>query len=852
MGGSQRGDVGAPGDSATATDVIYWVKDSRGNEITKAGTRLSPLGGFDLVLKLPATMNLGQASLELLTNSNLTGSGFTHRFQVQEFRRPEFEVTAKAESEGPHFVGGEANVSLSAVYFAGGGLQNADVTWQVTAKPGSFTPPNRQDWTFGKWTPWWISSYDPTIRQQTRTESLTGKTEATGKHRLHIDFDSVSPPRPSTVTAEASVMDVNRQEWTTTTTMLVHPASFYVGLRSEKTFVQSGEPLVVQSIVTDLDGKAVPGREITMRAVLLDWQQVKGEWEQVETNPRDCSIQSGADATACTFPTLQGGQYRVTASILDDRERRNESELTLWVAGGKQPAKQDVEEEKVELIPDRKEYRSGDIADILVQTPFYPAQGLLTLRRSGILRSERFLLSGPTHLLRVPIEEAWTPNVHLQVEIVGAPVTTASKVPGKRPAFATGELSLSIPPRERKLQVTATPREKALVPAGETTIALEVKDHRGKAVSGGEVAVVVVDESVLALTDHKLEDPLAVFYTLRNPDTTDFHLRKDLLLTPSPAEKEQFIQAFWRAEGAGGSGGGLAASGSYSILGRIAFPTPPPNMPTAGAFAIVTRSGDSVSPEPKPIRLRENFNALAVFAPSVPTDANGRATVNVKLPDNLTRYRVMAVAVAGGKQFGLGESAITARLPVMVRASAPRFLNFGDRFDLPVVVQNQTDSPLTTDVVVRATNANLSKPGTDQDTAGSSGLRVTVPANDRVEVRFPAATINAGTARFQIGAASENLTDAAEVFLPVQTPATSEAFASYGQIDNGAIAQRLKAPENVFPHFGGLEITTSSTQLQELTEAVLYLTSYPYECSEQMASRVLGIVALQDVLRAYV
>ena len=107
--------------------------------------------------------------------------------------------------------------------------------------------------------------------------------------------------------------------------------------------------------------------------------------------------------------------------------------------------------------------------------------------------------------------------------------------------------------------------------------------------------------------------------------------------------------------------------------------------------------------------MRENFNALAIFAPAVKTDSDGRAKVKVKLPDNLTRYRVMAVAVAGGKQFGMNEASITARLPLMVRPSAPRFLNFGDKFELPVVVQNQTDSPMEVNVAVRATNAELTE-----------------------------------------------------------------------------------------------------------------------------------------------
>ena len=111
------------------------------------------------------------------------------------------------------------------------------------------------------------------------------------------------------------------------------------------------------------------------------------------------------------------------------------------------------------------------------------------------------------------------------------------------------------------------------------------------------------------------------------------------------------------------------------------------------------------------INLRENFNALAVFAPSVKTDSSGKATVDVKLPDNLTRYRVMAVSVDRGKRFGKGESSITARKPLMVRPSAPRFMNFGDKIELPVVVQNQTDAPMTVDVGVRATNANLTNGG---------------------------------------------------------------------------------------------------------------------------------------------
>ena len=53
------------------------------------------------------------------------------------------------------------------------------------------------------------------------------------------------------------------------------------------------------------------------------------------------------------------------------------------------------------------------------------------------------------------------------------------------------------------------------------------------------------------------------------------------------------------------------------------------------------------------------------------------------------------------------------------------------------------------------------------------------------------------------------------------------------------------------PNYGGLEVTLSSTALQALTDAFIYLVRYPYDCSEQIASRILAVAALRDVLTAF-
>ncbi|MFN0087176.1 MAG: Ig-like domain-containing protein, partial [Blastocatellia bacterium] len=648
VGAGPMGDIGAL--QGAATTISYVLRDPRGNEILKGEARLNALGGFDASLKLPPTINLGQCWLALRADGGtaIEGREHTHRLVVQEFRRPEYEVKVEAGG-GPWFVGDHATLNVMAGYYAGGGLGNAEVNWNVVATAASYTPPNRGDFTFGKWRPWWDFNAGS---QGSSSQQYQGRTDASGSHRLRIDFDSIDPPQPTSITAHANVQDVNRQNISGRASLLVHPSAVYVGLRSPKLFVQKGEPLLVESIVTDLDGKALANREIRMRAVLLDWAYEKGEWRQVERNPRECIVKSAGEAVECRFQTSEGGRYRVTARVIDDRERPNESELTLWVAGGKQPPQRDLAQEKVELIPTRKEYAPGETAELLLQSPFYPAEGVMTLSRSGMVTSERFTVQGPSHTLKIPIQDAYTPNVYVKVDLAGAAVRQdeAGKPQAglpKRPAFASGSINLSIPPTRRRLSVTAVPREPVTEPGAATHVDVRLRDADGKPVAGGEVALIVVDEAVLALSNYQLLDPIDTFYSPRGDDVTNHHLREKVQLATSV----DFSRSSMREQIRGNTGlnrGGAAmkmTQGGPQVAMRD----------NSAAERMAPMAQMMAAPEPTPvesgeIRARLDFNALANFAAALPTDAEGRARVDFKLPDNLTRYRIMAVAVAGDRQ----------------------------------------------------------------------------------------------------------------------------------------------------------------------------------------------------------
>lgn len=849
-----RGDLQA---LAPSTRQVFWkLADSRGVELGSGQAPISPLGGFDLAIDLPATPNLGMAALSLDVGGepDVSIRRHEHRFQIQEFRRPEYEVSASVDP-GPHLIGGRAVFDVSAAYYTGGGLSAAPVQWQLSATSTRYVPPNRSDWSFGDFAPWWSPRGEgatPNMR------SLSARTDTLGRHQLQAEFLSVDPPRPSLLSAQSTVTDLNRQAWSAKAELLVHPSAYYVGLKTPRSFVQSGQAVEVEALVVDIEGAEIAKTTPQLTLSRLVWKQQGREWREVAEAPRACSPQRrNGSSFKCRWTPRLPGAYRVEATVQDTQGRANGSELRIWVAGGEGPPAQSVELQSVLLVPDQQHPQAGDTLQVYVQAPFAPAEGLLSLVRGGVLEQRRFALEDGSATLSIPIEESMVPGFELQVAVVGqAPRVDADGTPvGMRPAAASASLQIEVPPLARTLKVAATPRETVLAPGGQTRIALDVRDAMDQPVANAELAVVVVDESVLALSGYTLPDPLAAFYAAWPSRASAVFQHPQVLLSTLgelPKPERYSPEDFYRAEES------VSRMRGDHMAMRAAAPMaapPPPSSPAHAPPADPAPPPGSVSQSPA-IALRSDFSALALFAPEVRTDSQGHAEIELRLPDSLTRYRVMVVAVAGARAFGAAEANITARQPLMLRPSPPRFLNFGDRAELPLLVQNQTDRPMRVELGLRALNAGLPESGqTERSTADgvqSAGRLLSVPAQGRVEVRIPMAAQAAGRARFQAVVRSGDDTDAQSFDLPVWTPATREAFATYGSLDAQTLAvQPVRAPADALTAYGGLQISLASTELQALTDAVLYLAEYPFECNEQRASRVLGVTALADVLQAF-
>ncbi len=797
--------------AAEGTVVEYSLEDSRRTKLGGGTTTVTSEGGFDLELAIPATANLGTAVFTFRTHH--PDSGATERestslpIEIQEFRKPAYAVTLTDDvthaGATPLVVGEAIEMSVEAKYYAGGGLPGARTQWDATLTESAYRPPG---WDRFAFTPpeergTHRASYDRVRLDASSRATLTGASTATAR----LAVPALPRNHPAILAVDTTVTDVDRMAIRASSRpILVHPSTLYVGLRK-----RPGSGTALEAIVTDIDGAAVPGVAIS---VVLEGV-LGSERDRPDTQILDtqrCQLTSAATAVVCQYKVTDVNlAYTATARVHDDRKRPNAAQIAVpwWSTAPTQ--------RELDVTADKPTYRPGETATLDIFSATVPARAQVTFSRQGVYAQRSLELTEPHTLVTMPIDPGLAPRVYVRVDRL-----TASPHDAQFPYEATTRVDLPIEIDSLALDVTARARDPLVEPGADASFEIVVK--RGDTpVDDAEVALMVIDEGVLALSGKIHGDPLRGFY--RELGEGSDYWSTHALVTNSRADLA-YAPGFTRSElqawGYGRSGHGMGLGGR-----SVRAPS--------------VRMGASSS---SIIESRKDFRATAVFSPRLRTDKHGKARATVKMPDSLTRFRIVAIAAADTFYFGKGEGAIVTQRKVTARTTAPRFLTQGDTFSLPVVVQNLDRVPRSVDVVARA--ANLVS-------TGPQGKRVTVPGGQRVEVRFDFATEARGKAIVQTAAVSGSFADSSIVTLPVYEPATTESFATYGVVDDKPAFERLDVPSAIFPDVGGVELELASTQLQSLTDAVEYLDDYPFDCAEQRSGRMLANAAVGDILEAF-
>jgi alpha-2-macroglobulin len=890
--------------------VKYWIRDARRQLVVKAKElRVDSDGVFRLDFKIPEGASLGNWRFRgtVLGTGIADGKGVNHAFSVLHYKTPEYKVGVKARGE-PYFFGTTMNGEIKGTYYYGTAMAGAPVKWTLRRTVGSFRPPHHAGFRFGELRDWaWRWRYNRgrrggrygsyyTSGGQSGAIVARGDDSLDKDGRLRVARKLAFWPKPKkgqgpgqgigtvgAFTLEAEVFDKNRQSIAGRKAVTVHPAAVYVGMRMKKALVRANQDATVQVVVVDLQGKRLAGRRAKIVATQQKNQRkarkVRGVWtfkyKLTEKIVGGCAVTTTAGIAGCKIRLPKAGYYRVRAETRDAKGRRTRTVIGVYAVGKKYVQWKQDNRNRLELISDRSKYRPGETAKILIKSPFRKAVGLLTVERNGIKSYRLLRVSGSVHVERVKIGPKDLPNLHVSVALVRGRVRVPGAAAAKdlgRPKFAFGRKSLVVGVAEKKLTVTVSAAPGTARPGAKAKITVRVKDHRGRPVRS-RLAVMLVDEGVLSLMGFRLPDPTTIFHNIKSANAALRDGRAELLRQEKklkPARRPPRTRRGSRNFRARNLNGGLilqskqmriSGSSTGGVGDRAVERTISKGAPRADAPAPPSRQPESVAAGPTTtaspgggggaafgnralaFKTRALFASTAYFNGEVKTDSAGRAELHVKLPENLTTFRVTVVALdrIHPDRFGTGEGRVKVQRPLMLMPALPRFANFGDRFDAAVKVTNETGKEGAVQVKIQVGNAKV---------LGPPVQTITLAAGQTEEVRFPVAIGVPGRARFRFLAYLGSETDAVDLSIPVNLPATTEAFATYG-VTTDSVSQPVLPPADALRGFGGLEMSFSSTALTGMEDAVKYLINYPWECVEQTASRVMPIFALRKILPAF-
>ncbi|MCB1211658.1 MAG: hypothetical protein KDK97_20205, partial [Verrucomicrobiales bacterium] len=521
---------------------------------------------------------------------------------------------------------------------------------------------------------------------------------------------------------------------------------------------------------------------------------------------------------ALPFTPVNGGSYFITAEATDAGGKKILSRLPIYVIGSGEFPWAMEDGVAMNLQPEKSDLKPGEEAVIVVKSPI-EGTALVTVERNRMHRHFMvpFTLADP--VIRVPVNEEDAPNVFVSVVVVRG--ADGSPKEHKMPEFRVGYCALKVASDAHDLTVEVTPAKPEILPAESMDITAVIRDAKGTPVKDADVTLCAVDEGVLSLTRYETPDPAAFFHPLFDLAFSTFASFGDLLEENSAVRER-------------GNKGFLVGGGGDDEAGDV--------------------------------EMRRNFVATPLWIGSATTDAEGRVTVKVTAPDNLSRFRIMAVVAAGADRFGHAQSAFEVNKPLMIEPVIPRFARLGDEVLVKAVVHNTTVHSGTVEVqleldesadfIREARPFNAIVAGSTQlpPTGRAVTRTIAIRAGETTSTAFPVkfVALGAGTWRWSVKSAAwaegaPAVSDGTESNFNVEHPLPELREVRYA-LASGATNPPDNLLKDVSPAVlegdGDLRVNISSSRLYEVHDALGYVLHYPYGCVEQTTSATLPWLAL--------
>ena len=682
-------------------------------------------------------------------------------FQVAEYRKPEFEVTVEPEQEA-YVQGDTVRIKVDAAYFSGSPLADAPVTWRLIADPYFFKWSDEEGrrYSFSPFDPE-SASYDPYqgVYAFGLVNEGSGVTDADGSYVIELPADISQSLTSQNWAFDVTIQSGTNQFVSGRTTVPVHRAAYYIGLAPRSYVTEVGNEVQVDLVTLTPEFDAYAGADLEIVVYDFRWNNVYEQaadgsfrWESsVERTPvYTTTLTTNRDGAAVlAWTPEQAGQYQITASGSDDAGNPTSSAEFVWVSADDADdyvAWPMENNDRIEIVADKQKYEPGDIARILVPSPFQGSvRALVTEERASVLSAEVLTLEANSETLEIPITRKHIPNVYVNV-ILAKGVDDSNPFPAMR----VGYTMLAVDTSDVELTVDVEMSEETVRPGASVTYTLQVTDKLGQPQPNAEVTAALVDEAVLSLAGGDETTMLEAFYSERPLDVAT----GATLVINRDRVSQQLSEG---AKGGGGGGGGM-------------------------------------------LEVRSDFRDVAFWQADLLTDSQGRIQFTVDLPDSLTTWRLIAKAVTEDTKVGEATADLIATKELQIRPFVPRFLTAGDRPWLGAQILNTSDQPVTGVMTYTLAGAEFAD-------GPSQTLEFELAPGEQTAQTWPA-TVSTLTDTVDILAVAvaetpaprpSRLADGVELSIPVLRYETPETVASSGTVPPEGVVEYIVVPE----HAGG-------------------------------------------------
>jgi alpha-2-macroglobulin len=781
-----------PGEKVWLTGVAYYLKndalhqdshaqydlkvtDPNGNDTDYGNITTNGYGTFSKQLTLKPNQPLGYYSVKA---SGGIGVTFEGSFRVAEFKPPNFKVDLTLDKEFAA-MGDTVQASGKSDYLFGSPVVGGKYSFFVTRGQTTFTPKGWDQFTFGR--QWFWPEQPPSVTSDVL--QTTGTIDSGGNSSQSIAVAN-DLPYPMSYRVDMQTTDVSNLSVADSKSFTALPDARLIGLQSDYVANQN-KPFSVQVIVTGPDGAVKDGENVHVELEQMQFAKAAQIVEGGETTRNSvqykavdsADVRSGTAPQTVSLTAKDSGIYRIRANIAGAASDASATDQAIWITGAGEVDWGDLNKDHLGVKLDKPKYKVGDTATVLVQSPYPEAELYFAVIRSGVIYRTVQHVTGGAPKVQFTVTPDMMPNAAVQAVLVRQGQPLAQTQPGSLATLAqVGFAPFATNLDDRYLKIQIAPVQAKVRPGGRQTVKLTLTDAAGKPTQG-QFTVIVANEAVLQLSAYRPPDLVATIWAQQDIDQRFADNRPAVVL-------EQLASPL--AKGWGYGGGFLAGA--------------------AGT------------------RVRTNFQPLAYYNGALTTDAGGHAQVSFKVPDDLTTWRVMAVAIGSSAagtgdelRFGNNDATFITSQPLLSNPVLPQFARPGDKFNGGVAITNNDNKsgPLSIEGLVQGP---LRFDNNGQPSATTSFSGQAQPGTQAYRFPIDVSALGSAKARFTIKLGSES--DAFELPIVLRALPIMEQAVDSGAT-NATAQIPLKVDQHVSNDAGGLEFSLASLLLPEFTASAI-------------------------------